>query len=389
MHEQQRSRDECGIKRRRAQHLVRLLLFFGITYVLLRSVASVIALTYAVAGEAGLLFVLSSSLIYSAVIVVVEKWIAGVEPIKHLSWIKALPRYLPLGILAVFVEVLFKHTEIETRTYPLRMLIIVFALLIPFSYKRLLSESSFPGTSGELVEAWWGEPLFNCKSVDKRCMNELADIDGRSWSLLLASQVSECVIWCYVIIEYRFYRESFLGQSVWIMASLWIFLASCGVRCLALLAGARASMRLTNSCGSEPPHKMRFRARTSPLPWLLTGFLCVYAFDAIENKSFHSSLFVNCFAALTLSILLKTFSAIFTYWEVDTSCFRQRRLWKVKEIAWRDVTRIGRVGFSNRSVMINYGRVPEECGYILVNPGNRSELIDALRKYVPHAEFDI
>jgi hypothetical protein len=158
---------------------------------------------------------------------------------------------------------------------------------------------------------------------------------------------------------------------------------------MALLAGARASMQSTDSCVSHSPQKLRFRARTSPLPWLLAGFLCVYAFDVLEKESFYSSLFINCFAALILSILLNTLSAFFTYWEMDAFCFRQRRLWKVKEIAWRDVTRVGRVGFSNRSVMINYGRVPEDCGYILVTPGKRSELIDALRKYVPQAEFDI
>lgn len=387
MHEQ-RFRNSSGIRRRRTQDIVKLLLFFGIAYVFLRSAASVIALTYAAAGKAGLLFLLSFSILYSVVIVVIETW--GIEPAEQ-RWAKAaLPRYLPLGILAALVEVLFKHAAIETRTYPLRMLIIVFTLFIPFSYKRLLSESYFRGTSGESVEApWWGEPLYNCKRIEKTCRNELANTAGRSWSLLLASQVSECMIWTCFIIEYRYYRESFLGHSAWIMASLWIFLASCGVRCMALLAGARASMQSTDSCVSHSPQKLRFRARTSPLPWLLAGFLCVYAFDVLEKESFYSSLFINCFAALILSILLNTLSAFFTYWEMDAFCFRQRRLWKVKEIAWRDVTRVGRVGFSNRSVMINYGRVPEDCGYILVTPGKRSELIDALRKYVPQAEFDI
>jgi hypothetical protein len=53
------------------------------------------------------------------------------------------------------------------------------------------------------------------------------------------------------------------------------------------------------------------------------------------------------------------------------------------------VTSIKRMGFSNRSLMIKYGRVPANCAYILANPSNRDRFIEALRRFAPQAEFDI
>jgi hypothetical protein len=115
----------------------------------------------------------------------------------------------------------------------------------------------------------------------------------------------------------------------------------------------------------------------------------VYAFDVLRSRSFYPPWRVSFGAVLILSVLLDILSTIFTYWELDTDCLRQRKLWKVKEIARQDVTRIRRVGFSGRSVMICYGRIPEDCEYILANPINRYGFIAALRRFIPEAEFDV
>jgi hypothetical protein len=98
---------------------------------------------------------------------------------------------------------------------------------------------------------------------------------------------------------------------------------------------------------------------------------------------------VSFASVLILSVLLDIFSTFFTYWEFDSACLRERKLWKVKEIAWQDVTRIRRLGFSNRNMMISYGRVPEDCGYLVANPINRNGFIAAMRLFAPHAEIDI
>jgi hypothetical protein len=98
---------------------------------------------------------------------------------------------------------------------------------------------------------------------------------------------------------------------------------------------------------------------------------------------------VSFASVLILSILLDILNTIFSYWELDTDCLRQRKLWKVKEIARQDVTRIRRFGFSSRSVMICYGHVPEDYGFILADPINRNGFIAALRRFVPQAEFDV
>jgi len=82
------------------------------------------------------------------------------------------------------------------------------------------------------------------------------------------------------------------------------------------------------------------------------------------------------------------------YWELNTSCIRHRWFWKKNEIAWQNVTRVG---------YMNYKR-PSSCGleidYILpgplierrsmlADPLDREQFITALRRFAPHAVFDV
>jgi hypothetical protein len=70
----------------------------------------------------------------------IAKWdpAEGGAPARYLYWIMEAPSYLALGIVAIVIEVFFRYTEIETRAYPLRIIIIVSALSIPLKYRRFL-----------------------------------------------------------------------------------------------------------------------------------------------------------------------------------------------------------------------------------------------------------
>jgi hypothetical protein len=134
---------------------------------------------------------------------------------------------------------------------------------------------------------------------------------------------------------------------------------------------------------------MRFRDNTSLLPGLIAGFVCIFAFDSLLGRGFYLHWELSFAAFLILSVLLTILSHFLTYWELDPACLRERKLWKTKEIAWKDVTRIGRFGFSSDIVKISYGRVPEVCEYILANPCDRDRFIAALRRFVPEANFEV
>lgn len=90
-----------------------------------------------------------------------------------------------------------------------------------------------------------------------------------------------------------------------------------------------------------------------------------------------------------LFFLLAVLAYSFTYLDLDSTSLRRRELWKKQEIAWSDVTRVGRLGFGADVVKISYGRSVENYGWMLASPRNRSGFIDALRRYAPHAEFDL
>jgi hypothetical protein len=323
----------------------------------------------------------------------IAKWdpAEGGAPARYLYWIMEAPSYLALGIVAIVIEVFFRYTEIETRAYPLRIIIIVSALSIPLKYRRFLlpglTRLRKEGKVGE--EKWIGEATFKATGAGVRSVSDLLSMNAQARSLLVASYILESAIWTWLVIHYRYYSQSFLGQSSWVMFSLWLHLASGWAFCVGLFVYLRSSTRLANSEARQESMPMRFRANVSLLPCLLAGYVCVYAFDSFRSRSLYPPWRVSLVALLILTICLSILTSAFTYWELDTAHLRRRRLWRVKEIAWQDVTRVGRFGFSGKKVKINYGRVPEDYAYILADPSNCERFIEALRRFATHAEFDV
>jgi hypothetical protein len=98
---------------------------------------------------------------------------------------------------------------------------------------------------------------------------------------------------------------------------------------------------------------------------------------------------VSFASVLILSVLLFVLSHFLTYWELAPTFLLERKLWKKKQIAWQDVTRISAPGFSSDKVKISFGRVPENCSYIIANPSSRNKFIAALRRFAPNADCDV
>ena len=113
------------------------------------------------------------------------------------------------------------------RAYALQVLIVVCALLILVHLCRFVCKSFIAlRTSG---------------IVDKRRMNELwsdvirisqpstfswRNMSARARFAFIATHLFNAALWTWLVIHYRYVCHLFLGQSLWIMVFLWLFLAS-------------------------------------------------------------------------------------------------------------------------------------------------------------------
>jgi hypothetical protein len=85
---------------------------------------------------------------------------------------------------------------------------------------------------------------------------------------------------------------------------------------------------------------------------------------------------------------------IFIYWDVDDDGLRERRLWKTKEVAWRNVRHVGAWNPSQPAsdyLAIDFARPAPTPGRsrIIAHPEDRTAFIAALRRFAPQAVFDV
>jgi len=111
--------------------------------------------------------------------------------------------------------------------------------------------------------------------------------------------------------------------------------------------------------------------------------------NVFQNRQMHLIFGWILLSLCVLLVLLAVLVYCFTYWDLDCTSLRQRKLWKEQKITWQEVTRVGRLGFGANVVKISYGHSVEDYGWLLAAPRNRGDFIDTLRRYAPHAEFDL
>ena len=111
-----------------------------------------------------------------------------------------------------------------------------------------------------------------------------------------------------------------------------------------------------------------------------------------HNRSAHT---MNRYTAAiwALVALQQLFIYLFTYWEMDSSSFRMHSFWTTKEVAWEEVKRVRGANdrASSSTLAIDYSRPApmSDRGRILVNPDDRREFIQELRRFASQAEFEV
>jgi hypothetical protein len=93
---------------------------------------------------------------------------------------------------------------------------------------------------------------------------------------------------------------------------------------------------------------------------------------------------------IAASLLLFGFIAKKTnYWELDSKCLRIRKLRMKRDIPWNEVTDVGWLGNRSGTIRVNIGHNTADYDRLYLEPDDLAGLIAELRKFAPHAEFEI
>jgi hypothetical protein len=102
--------------------------------------------------------------------------------------------------------------------------------------------------------------------------------------------------------------------------------------------------------------------------------------------------FMSFFWIINASTIVLT--NVLVYWDVNSNCLRERRLWHTREVAWSEVTHVGAWNPeqpASDTLAIHYARPApmSDKGDVIANPDDRQQFIAALRRFAPQATFDV
>jgi hypothetical protein len=137
---------------------------------------------------------------------------------------------------------------------------------------------------------------------------------------------------------------------------------------------------------------VRFRAKFGLLGWCWVGlasFVVVLWISGLRSRAL-GGLAIGCVLLASERVLVQRF----IYWDVDDDGLRERRLWKKKEVAWRNVRHVGAWNPKQPAsdyLAIDFTRSAPAPGRsrIIANPEDRAAFIAALRRFAPQAAFDV
>jgi hypothetical protein len=133
---------------------------------------------------------------------------------------------------------------------------------------------------------------------------------------------------------------------------------------------------------------MKFRDKFAKSPIFLLSAVFL-APDILFDWNFSTFWKVRLAAIILLSIVISFLNTIFSYYELNSDCLRLRKLWKKKEIPWSEVTRVGRLGFSNHDLKIYYGRRIENYDLLVISPWHQTRFIEQMKTLAPNVQFDL
>jgi hypothetical protein len=225
---------EAGLQMRLLSGMAILLV---VTYIIVRGAVSVMERTHASTGDYGLFVLISGSLIYFGIVALVRKWgsIKKDTSPRKLLWVKGAPGFLALGVIALISKVFLERSETEIRAYALRVLIVVCALhtlvhLISFVRKSSMALRERGIVDKQRISELWSYAVgaYQPSTIGWKDMSVWARF------FFVSTHYFDAALWTWLVIYYRYSCHSFLGQSSWAMASLWLFVASRWFCCVGL-----------------------------------------------------------------------------------------------------------------------------------------------------------
>lgn len=216
-------------------------LLLGLTYVEVRAAVSVTALTYASTGRSGLQFLLSWSLVYFGICELIALWVRlrGSATVRRLYGIGVASPFLALAVIALIVKLSFNHSEMGSRAYSLRILIVVSALFTLLSFSMSLFKLIRARPESEVRDRQPRDEVVDCAiGGNHGNANQWSTMNAFERSLLVVTCVFNTTVWTWLVIYYRYYVPSFLEQSSWVMAVIWVFIASWWLCCASVVLAA-------------------------------------------------------------------------------------------------------------------------------------------------------
>jgi len=230
----------CSAQSRQSR-IFAIVLLLGLTYVEVRAAVSVTALTYASTGRSGLQFLLSWSLVYFGIYESFGLWVRlrGNAKVRRLYRIGVASPFLALAVIALIVQLFFNYSEMGLRAYSLRILIVVFALFALLSFSMSLPRLIRARPESEVRDRHPRDEVVDCAiGGNHGNANQWSTMNAFERSLLVVTCVFNTTVWTWLVIYYRYYVPSFLEQSSWVMAVLWVFIASWWLGCASIVLAA-------------------------------------------------------------------------------------------------------------------------------------------------------
>jgi hypothetical protein len=135
--------------------------------------------------------------------------------------------------------------------------------------------------------------------------------------------------------------------------------------------------------------RMRFRAKFGIAGWSQIALVCLIAVLWLSGVK---SLPALAFGAIIFASVI-VLSQVFVYWDLDSHCLRERRLWGKRQVPWEEVTRVSAWNEKPSSdfLAIHYSRrgPMSDDGSIIANPQDRQQFLVELHRYAPQAVFDV
>ncbi len=214
-----------------------MVILLTVAYIFVHGAVSVMERTRDSIGYYGILILISSSLIYLAMVALVRRLGQSKKDITPCAvlWVMGAPKFLLLGIIALISKVSLERLQVERKAYALQVLIVVCALYILVYLFRFAYKSFIAWRESEIVDNQRYSELWS-DVITAHQPSTIFWRDMSAWARFsfVATCLFEAALWTCLTIYYRYYCYSFLGQLSWAMVSLWLFVIFQWFGCVAV-----------------------------------------------------------------------------------------------------------------------------------------------------------